>query len=161
MRRVALGLTLWLAGCVEAAAPTMYRDAQAPIASIALFDPARLEGEWREVASYREKGPCLLCRVRFSPQAGGVDMMSGAGKARFQPSGPGRMQPEGLSGRLDAPWWVLWVDADYRTLVIGTPSGQFGAVLDRGQIGPDRMKAAREILDWAGYDTARLKPSAF
>ncbi|MGR3795838.1 lipocalin family protein [Vannielia sp. SX4] len=158
MHRVILAALL-LAACTPAPAPRAYRDTSAPISSIALFDAARLAGEWREVASFRENGACLICRARFAPGAEGVEMESGAGRARLVPAGPGRLKPEGLKGAAAEPWWVLWVDADYRTLVIGTPSGEFGAVLDRGQIGPDRMKAAREILGWAGYDVARLKPA--
>lgn len=151
---------LLLAGCMAAPAPQAYRDTTAPISSIALFDAARLQGgEWREVASFRDDGACLICRAGFTPDGGGVKMVSGAGTAQLMPAGPGRLAPKGLDGALAQPWWVLWVDADYRTLVIGTPSGEFAAVLDRGEIGADRRKAAEEILRWAGYDVARLKPS--
>ncbi|WP_244867769.1 lipocalin family protein [Vannielia litorea] len=151
---------LLLAGCLGAPASDGYRDATAPISSIALFDSAKLAGEWREVASFREAGACLVCRARFAATPGGVEMQSAAGQARLVPAGPGRLAPKGLKGALSEPWWVLWVDADYRTLVIGTPSGRFGAILDRGEIGPDRRRAAEEILRWAGYDIARLRAAA-
>ncbi|SIO06051.1 lipocalin family protein [Vannielia litorea] len=158
MHRVIL-VALLLAGCAKTPTPDTYRNPTAPISSIALFDPARIAGEWREVASFRQAGPCLICQARFTTNAEGLALQSVAGTARLVPSGPGRLAVQGLPGDLSEPWWVLWVDADYRTLVIGTPSGRFGAVLDRGRIGPDRMKAATEILDWAGYDTARLRPA--
>ena len=157
MHRVILALLL--AGCTAVPTPDAYRDTSAPISSIALFDASRLEGEWREVASFRQGGACLICRARFATGATGVQMVSGAGTAELVPTGPGRLAPRGLSGAVAEPWWVLWVDADYRTLVIGTPSGRFGAVLDRGEIGPDRRRAAEEILQWAGYDVRRLKPA--
>jgi len=161
-RAAALLLPLLLASCVQPSAPKgAYRNLNAPISSIALFDLARLKGEWREVASFRPRGPCTICRATFTPVAGGVRLESGAGAALLQASGPGRMEPEGLTGRMNAPWWVLWHDADYRTLVLGTPSGQFGVILDRGAIGPDRLRAAKEILDWAGYDVAALKRADF
>ncbi len=68
------------------------------------------------------------------------------------PAGPGRF----VIG--DQLWWVLWADADYRTLAIGTPSGQFGLILNRdGALPPDRLRAAREIFDFNGYDIARLR----
>jgi apolipoprotein D and lipocalin family protein len=51
---------------------------------------------------------------------------------------------------------VLWADADYRTLVIGTPDGSFGFILNRGGFPADRLKAAREILAWNGYDLTQL-----
>jgi apolipoprotein D and lipocalin family protein len=60
---------------------------------------------------------------------------------------------------LGAEWWLLWVDADLRTLVIGTPAGQFGMILNRDPVlPPDRAAAARDILAWAGYDLRRLRP---
>lgn len=68
------------------------------------------------------------------------------------PTGPGRFAVAGMED-----WWVLWVDSDYRTLVIGTPSGRFGFVLDRGEIAPDRLTAATEIFDFNGYTTTALK----
>ncbi len=47
---------------------------------------------------------------------------------------------------------MLWADADYRTLVVGTPSGQFGFVLNRGAtLPPDRLKAAKDIARFNGY----------
>ena len=56
------------------------------------------------------------------------------------------------------PWWVLWADTDYRTLVIGTPSGAFGFVLNRGGLLPeDRLRSAREVLAWNRYDLALLR----
>jgi apolipoprotein D and lipocalin family protein len=70
----------------------------------------------------------------------------------LQPTGPGRFVIAGQE------WWVLWADGDYRTLVIGTPSGRFGFVLNRaGGISADRMRAAREILEWNGYDLAQFR----
>ena len=48
--------------------------------------------------------------------------------------------------------WVLWADADYRTLVIGTPSGRFGFVLNREAVlPPDRLLAVQDILRFNGY----------
>jgi apolipoprotein D and lipocalin family protein len=72
-------------------------------------------------------------------------------------AGPGR-----LSVRLDgvpvaAPYWVLWVDEGYRTAVVGQPNGRAGWVLNREpEIPQDRWVAAREVLDFNGYDLSRL-----
>lgn len=50
-------------------------------------------------------------------------------------------------------YWILWVDANYRTAVIGTPSGTFGWIIDRNRTdGEDRIAAGKEILEWMGYD---------
>ena len=54
---------------------------------------------------------------------------------------------------LPAEIWVLWMDFDRRTVALGDPDGSFVAILDRSSTGgEDRIAAAREILDWYGYD---------
>jgi len=74
----------------------------------------------------------------------------------LSPLGPGRF---GLVGVPD-PIWVLWADTDLRTVVLGTPSGRFGIILNRDATLPaDRLTAAREVLDWNGYDLDRLRLS--
>ncbi len=149
-------LLLALCACVSAAPVTVqaFRDPAAPIYSAAALDAGRLAGNWVEVAGVQSaKGNCRKgggMRVK----AGTVDyrlcvdgrMVKGRGALRA--IGPGRFALPGLA----QPVWVLWVDGDYRTLVIGTPKGGFGTVLDRGAISPDREAAAREILDWNGYN---------
>lgn len=163
----ALALALLLTACGSEPPPNQirsYRQPGAPIWSIAGFDPARLQGRWVEVASFLPEGRTCrpggmevgrgatggtAARVTLCRAEGAISR-SGA----LQPAGPGRVS---LAGEAE-PWWVLWVDADYRTLVIGTPSGRFGHVLNRdGALPADRLKAAREILDWNGYDLSRLR----
>jgi apolipoprotein D and lipocalin family protein len=73
------------------------------------------------------------------------------GRGALRVIGPGRFVLPGLK----SPVWVLWVDGDYRSLVLGTPKGGFGIVLDRGSMSGDREAAAREIFDWNGYDLRR------
>lgn len=157
-RLIAFAAALCLFGCV-AKMPNQvqghYREASAPMYSSAVLDRSRLVGRWKQVAAFGPKG--AACRP------GGVDIKGGAslaasfrlclsgadqkGAGPMQPIGPGRF---GIAGQ---EWWILWADGDYRTLVIGTPSGGFGFVLNRGgAISADRMKAAREILEWNGYD---------
>jgi apolipoprotein D and lipocalin family protein len=47
----------------------------------------------------------------------------------------------------------MWMDADNRTAAIGTPGGSFGWIMDRKATGgDDRIQAAREIMEWQGYD---------
>jgi apolipoprotein D and lipocalin family protein len=69
---------------------------------------------------------------------------------------PGRLAVEG-----SPEFWVLWVDDDFRTAVVGTPDGSLGWIMDRpGQASPDRTRAAREVLEWSGYDLGRLAGGA-
>lgn len=64
-------------------------------------------------------------------------------------------------GRLTAggqQFWVHWLDINNRTAVIGSPDGRYGWIMDRtGAPSADRLKAAREILEWYGYDLSRMK----
>lgn len=162
----ALALALLLGACAARAPSAVFRAATAPIYSSAVLDQARLAGRWRQVAGYGAAG-CApgggeITRTRAGLQAalrlclaGGVQVARGA----LEPAGPGRFRLAGrVRGALSQDWWVLWADADYRTLLIGTPSGEFGFVLNReGAFPADRLAAVREILDFNGYDPARLQ----
>lgn len=162
MSRLILGLAaLALSACVQKA-PDLpsgnFRPKGGQVYSAAAFDLARLPGRWAQVASFGPKEGCKPGGVEIKP--GGMTTfrlclngkyVKGAGP--LQAVGPGRLTVAGQE------WFVLWVDGDYRTLAIGTPSGQFGFVLNRGGgISGDRMTAAREILEWNGYDMAAFLP---
>ncbi len=70
--------------------------------------------------------------------------------------GPGRL----AQVRGTAPLWILWVDDGYRTVAIGTPDGSFGWIMDRDPVpGRDRLRAAREVLAWYGYDLTAFRGS--
>lgn len=163
LMRLGVGLLgLMLAGCASAPQTAAIRTAGAPIYSNASFDLARLRGDWRQVATVAASNEgCEAGRASFVDGAQGLTgqahicvggrMRDWSGPVRGV--GPGRFT---LGG--EEPWWVLWDDVDNRTLVIGTPSGAFGFVLDRkGDIPPDRVAAAREIFDFNGYDLAQFR----
>jgi apolipoprotein D and lipocalin family protein len=146
---------LVLAGCAAApAGGPLFRDPAAPIWSAAAFDPARLPGTWRAVAAFGAGcgagGVAIAADLSLRGRLclGGRDT---AVAGRLAPIGPGR-----LALPATGDWWVVWVDEGYRTLAVGTPSGRWGFVLDRADAAPDRLAAAAEILDFNGYDTARL-----
>jgi apolipoprotein D and lipocalin family protein len=150
-----------LAACVNTSSELpqgAYRPGGGQVFSAAALDASRLPGRWDQVAAFGPDGNCKPGGVDIKPSGktsyrlclGGRDI-KGAGL--LQLSGPGRLTIGGKE------WFVLWVDTDYRTLVIGHPSGAFGFVLNRGgQISGDRMQAAREILQWNGYDMAAFQP---
>ncbi len=150
-----------LAACVPQApepAQSNFRPKGGQVYTSAAFEHARLPGRWAQVAGFGPKTDCKPGGVDIGPDGTtafrlclGGKTVKGAGK--LQPTGPGRFAVAGQE------WFVLWVDGDYRTLAIGTPSGAFGFVLNRGgKISGDRMTAAREIFDWNGYDTAAFRP---
>lgn len=139
--------------------PQTFRDTDQPIASIALFDPGKISGTWAEVAHFAPKGtPCGFCLITVTQRPGAaLDLQAtGQGSTLLLPAGPGR-----LAAADGTEWWVLWVDADYRTLVIGTPNGRFGHIFDRSpRPSPDRLKAAQSVLARAGYDLRQLRRTA-
>lgn len=77
----------------------------------------------------------------------------------FDPIGPGRWAGTAFANAPpDMVFWVLWMDFDRRTVALGDPDGTFVAILDRSETGgEDRIAAAREILDWFGYDLTQLQ----
>jgi apolipoprotein D and lipocalin family protein len=152
---------LLLAACVgKPVAEGGFRAADAPIWSAAAFQPAQVAGTWAQVADFRDSGSCTAGAVEILPEASGL-RLAGTLCLAGQPEkisalapvvGPGRLRVKGED------WWVIWVDVGYRTLAIGTPSGRFGIILDRGQIPGDRLTAAQEIFDFNGYRTEALTP---
>jgi len=140
-----------------------FRMAKAPIYSAAVLDEKKLSGQWIQVADFSEPGQsgCLVGTVAIVQGASGpvinAQLCLNGRSMRLTtvlvPRGPGRFAVAGMDD-----WWVLWVDSGYRTLAIGTPSGRFGFVLNRGEIAPDRLTAASEVFNFNGYTKDALNP---
>jgi len=166
------GLIVALCSGVVACAPQasndngVYRNAGAPMYSIAAFDASQLEGRWDQVAAFGPK-TAVGCRpggAEFARNANATQLnyqlcLSGrntTGAGTITPTGPGRFRIPGKD-RIGKDWWVLWVDEGYRTIVIGNPSGTFGFILNQGRSLPaDRLAAAKEVLDFNGYNIETL-----
>lgn len=149
----------------------VYRDTSVTIASKALFEPAKYLGTWYEVARYPvpfEVG-CVGVTAEYGDLGNGVISVKntcrsedGSVRSVIEGTatvvGPGRLKvafPSVPFGAAD--YWVLWTDETYRTAVVGAPNGRSGWILNREPaIPPDRLKAAREVLDFNGYDLDRL-----
>ena len=174
----ALAVLLLLAACAKPLPDEpvgqlfeVYRDRSVPIGSAALFSPDKYLGTWYEVARFPvpfEAG-CVGVTAEYSklPEGGlsvkntcrnpdGTVRSTIEGRADIV--GPGRLKvafPSIPFGASD--YWVLWVDEGYRTAVVGTPNGRSGWILNRDpKIPADRLIAAREVLDFNGYDLGRL-----
>lgn len=158
-------IALALSACAPPKAPptpVIYRASGAPIWSNAQLDQARLVGRWQQTATFAPPGTgCTPSGAEIGGRAGALTInarlcLSGQEVRLAGPmpsTGPGRFRVDGQD------WWVIWVDTDYRTLAIATPSGAFGFILNRGgALPPDRLTAAREIFDFNGYDTRFLRP---
>ncbi|MEZ5733822.1 MAG: lipocalin family protein [Paracoccaceae bacterium] len=162
MRNVAVAAVLALAACGTPGGG--HRDGASQISSQALFDPARFADVWHVVAAYGRDANCGPLAETWAPEGQGRFRVTGtycgpngarAFVAEARVTGPGRITRAGPQGREEL--WVLWVDADYRAAVIGTPSGAFARVLSRTpELRPDLMTAARSVLEFNGYDPARL-----
>ncbi len=174
---------LALGACGQEAAipitvPT-FRDQAVPIASTTRGSPTDLNGEWIVSASLAGSyfndvapvggsvtvgvDPTGTGRWAFRNAAGA--MMSVpvwqpvVGRFRQGAPGDGSNTPGSPIEGTAREFWVLWVDDDFRTAVIGTPDGTLGWIMDRpGAASRDRTVAAREVLDFNGYDVARLVP---
>ena len=149
-----------LAGALVACAPQTsgtYRDPSAPFGATTRFDPVSFAGEWELVASF---DPAVRGRVSFThdPSTQTVTLTSDVIPAQvgvYAIDAPGVLVK---SAPPEETLVVMWVDEGFRTAVIGTVSGDFGAVINRGtEIPRDRDTAAREILAFYGWDVSQLK----
>ena len=164
MKRALLALALaLLAGCAARAPDTVQglRDSKALIGATSRYDAERFKGPWLVRDSFGDgvaqvalvettQGPAFqLCSQVGCGDGGTLWLAQQQGQGRYVLS-----RPDGSTRTL----WVLWVDEGFRTAVVGNPAGDFGWILDRSASGgADRIAAAREILDFNGYDTDQLR----
>ena len=176
IRRVVTGLVLVFLVACSAEKPVLtqgavFRDPSAQIASQTNVTADRMAGSWVIRQRFaNQSGP--LSGVSFSTLPNGALQMALTRQTcgvdpcgndqtlvLIEPTGPGRWSP------VDAPiffpreeLWVMWMDFDSRTAAIGTPSGEFGWIMDKNPTGGgDRIAAARDIMDWFGYDVSQLQ----
>lgn len=159
---IACALTSVLDGCAgKTDTGGAWRAQGTQISSNALFDPARFADVWHVVGAYGAEtscGPLSETWVLTGPRSYQVTgTRCGPNGARAfaapaQVTGPGRITRDGEE------LWVMWVDADYRIAVIGTPDGRFGRILSRTpNPRPDLLTAAKEVLDFNGYSPVSLR----
>ncbi|MEP3331618.1 lipocalin family protein [Sedimentitalea sp.] len=166
---VVLAIVAGLAGCDTSSS---FRDTSARISATTRFDPVEMQGRWvvRERAAEAQDPQAtapesfefgavdgsqiaVIWSHRVCDAANCVDLRT---PLTAKVTGPGRfVMPRGEGPPVEH--WVLWTDADYRVAAIGTPSGSFGWIMTKGEARADLMQAAREIMDWNGYDIAHLQ----
>ncbi|AKS45417.1 apolipoprotein D and lipocalin family protein [Octadecabacter temperatus] len=177
MKRVVLALIpALLLGCTEeppAPPPPaeVFRDTSAQIASQTDVTAARMAGDWairQRFAAPRtpRSGMSLQALPNEALQLsvlGGecIDDVCFEEEILIllEKSGPGRWTAQGPQAALpNGELWVMWMEFDSRTAAIGTPSGEFGWIMDKNITGGgDRITAARDIMDWFGYNVSRLE----
>ncbi len=153
---VAFSLALLaLGGCAALHPPgdkaAGYRDQTAIIGGTTRFDLGRFTGDWVTRACL---GPCAPTVSFTQSLTGAVIETDARGSRAYLPDGPGILRASEGDGVLV----VMWVDEGFRTAAIGTASGTRAAIIDRGpKGGGDRVAAAREILDFNGWDVSQLR----
>ena len=177
MKTLVLGLALVALGACVAPAPApvvpapVFRDQSAQIASQTDVTAARMAGTWHIRQGFAD-GPSIgrtleistlpndALQLRIMAQRCGADGCAQPEEVlvKLNATGPGRWTPEAPpAGLPDQEFWVMWMDFDSRTAAIGTPTGTFGWIIDRSATGGgDRVTAARDIMDWFGYDLNKL-----
>ncbi|WP_146585782.1 lipocalin family protein [Puniceibacterium confluentis] len=148
----ALALVLLLSACAAApvAPPSVVslRDPASQVASQADVTSDRLGGDWVVVQG---AGLPAGATVRIGPDRMQIGHGGQSRDSAFLPRGAGRYATD------EGALWVHWLDVGNRTAAIGDPMGQRVWIMDRtAASSPDRIRAAREILEWYGYDLARL-----
>lgn len=144
-----------MAGCTAPEIPSETAP-RAPMYSTAGLPVARLLGTWHQVAGFGAR--CAQTpAITFASASGAVQAQFDLCLGRARATGAGPLASGGAQGRyrvagLPAPLWVLWIDEGNRTMALGTPDRSFGMVVSKDAPPRDRMRAAREVLAWNGYD---------
>lgn len=150
MRNGLLAATMLLGGCVvpdlEPAKPIPLRNPTALVASQSDVTLDRLVGDWVVVSGAGIAAGTSVNVSQGAVRIGGLDAEQvstvQAGRYRF--------------GGRDV--WVHWLDVSNRTAALGDPNGSRVWIMDRSpKSSPDRQRAAREILEWYGYDVKRME----
>ena len=154
MRAAFAVLALVLTSCAQVPPPSHvgFRDVTAPIGGTTRFDPARFAGDWYVVSTF---GDVSVRKQTFAfDTASG--MVTGPTGETYRSNGPGVLTP--VNPGTGERFVIMWIDEDFRTAAIGTPSGSDAVILDRKpHAAPDRLAAAKDILSWYGWDLTKLK----
>ncbi len=174
MIRATLFASLMVLGACVASPPASvptgpsYRDQNALIGVTSRFDAEKFSGLWYVRAGFDPAITRMAFRMIDTPKGQamrlGVFVCDGAGicgdYAEDLPAtelGKGRYSVTMPNGQT-REFWVLWVDEGFRTAVLGNKQGDFGWIIDRStKGGADRIKAAKEILDFNGYNVSLLR----
>lgn len=143
-----------LAGCVAALTPG-YRDTNQPLSITTRAAPDLWQGSWHLRAA--TPGMETTTSLRFDTGQITPDCAPACGAGwQTAPIGPNRWRLTNAEG--DArELWLIWIDEGRRTAAIGEPKGRYAWVLDRSATGgADRIEAAREILEFNGYDAGQI-----
>ncbi|WP_371225471.1 lipocalin family protein [Roseovarius sp. 2305UL8-3] len=156
-----------LAACLTTPTPQVsYRDADVPLAVTTRGGIGAMQGDWMVRGAFPDSAS--IQTVAIAARSDGkitveiaqpgcepeCHLLSGAWPAERIAQNRLRLLTDSAQ---DPELWVIWMDEGVRTAVVGTPDGGAAFILDRKATGgDDRIKAAREILDFNGYDVTQL-----
>lgn len=164
-------LTLGIAGC----ATGNYRDSSVPITTVPQVDLNRYAGLWYEIARFPvsfEEG-CVGVTAEYAlNDDGSVKVVNSCreGSLSAEPrtaTARATVQDE-TNAKLSVDfvpyipftsgdYWILDLDKDYQTVVVGTPSGFAGWILARQpQISEARLQRGYDVLRRNGYDLSQI-----
>lgn len=155
LRRGALWIGL---GAMVGCAPVAPQDQQialrnpaVPLGGTTRFEMGRFSGDWVTVACL---GRCVAASHYRIGEDGTFVRRAAGRQVAYRAAGPGVLRAVGDDARLV----IMWVDDGFRTAAIGDADGTWAAVIDRRKIASrDRKRAALEILDFNGWDVAKLR----
>ncbi|MEM8537686.1 MAG: lipocalin family protein [Pseudomonadota bacterium] len=165
------GLTLCIAGCA-AKTPSVsgFRDTSVPLTVTTRGGSDAMNGPWFMRAHFpgdgsiamvtfldNHQGSPAIEMLRSSCDLGG-DCETLSDIWATESLGLNRWRLTNAKGDARQELWVIWVDEGGRTAALGTPDGSFGWIVDRKPTsGEDRIIAAREILEFNGYNTSQME----
>ncbi len=166
LRFLVLTALLVLGGCGE-----RYRDRSAPMQTVAEVDLARYAGRWHEIARFPvwfQRGCTAVTADYALREDGKVDVLNACtrdGRRDTATAVARSVDPSNARLKvrfsdivpIEGDYWIIYLDADYRTAVVAVPSGAAGWILARDpEIAPENLDAALAALAAAGYDLSRL-----
>lgn len=139
LRNMALALLLpWLVGCADEPPPP-------PLPTVAAVDLGRYQGDWHEIAllpnsfqsicaaetqaNYRIDGDVVRVRNQCRKADGSLEQANGIAKV-VEGSSNTKLRVS-FFRPFYGNYWILALDPDYRWVLVGEPSRQYGWVLSR------------------------------
>ena len=131
------------------------------------FDARAFSGEWSIVAQIGDSG-AKTSRYRLD-RDGYLYWVLGEGRydhhgfrglwnQRFKSNGAGQLLAQVRFLEYGDNQLVHWVDEDFQTAVVGYASREHAWILNRTPtLRADRLQAAKDILEFNGYDLSQLK----
>ncbi len=158
-----------LAGCTTS---TTERLGLGPLQTVAALDLTRYAGTWYELASYPQsfQEGCSNTTATYTLRTDGeIDVLNRCLKAGEVDDARGRARVVSPPAKLEVSffrpfwgdYWVIDLDPDYKTAIVGHPSRDYLWLLSRTPtVAPEVMAGLEEKARQSGYPLERLRRTA-